>query len=66
MLAYFAGLSALLGLDWDRHYLPTVVIGLLLSGLGAAAIVSLVKKVAQRRPGPAPAPAPDGSVVSGA
>jgi hypothetical protein len=40
-LAYFAGVSVFLGLDWDRYYIPRVTIGALLSGLGAATIINL-------------------------
>jgi 4-amino-4-deoxy-L-arabinose transferase-like glycosyltransferase len=39
VLAYFGGVGADLGLAWDRYLLPTALIGALLSGLGASAIV---------------------------
>jgi hypothetical protein len=38
-LAYFAGISALILLSWDRYLIPTLVLGLLISGLGAASVV---------------------------
>lgn len=33
---FFAGTAPNLGLDWQRYYLPTVALGLVLVGLGAA------------------------------
>lgn len=36
---FFAGTAPNLGLDWQRYYLPTVALGLLLVGVGASALL---------------------------
>jgi 4-amino-4-deoxy-L-arabinose transferase-like glycosyltransferase len=38
-LAYFLGTIAFLPVTWDRYLLPTVLLGALFSGLGAAALI---------------------------
>jgi hypothetical protein len=38
-LAYFSGVGLVLPLDWSRYYVPTALLGTLLSGIGLAALV---------------------------
>jgi hypothetical protein len=47
-LAYFVGIGLTLPLDWQRYYLPTLLFGALLGGLGAAAAVGWLRALAAR------------------
>jgi hypothetical protein len=42
VLAYFGGVTAGLSLAYPRYVLPTLLLGTLLSGLGAASILNQV------------------------
>jgi hypothetical protein len=48
LLVFVVGTAPNLGIDWDRYYLPTVALGLLLAGVGAevgvGAIVGAVRR----------------------
>jgi hypothetical protein len=51
VLAYFAGVSAFLAVDWTRYYLPTWLLGTLLGGLGVSVLIrSIPLAVAALRP----------------
>jgi hypothetical protein len=48
-LILVAGTAPNLGIDWDRYYLPTVALGLVLAGVGAATVVDVVWWTVRRR-----------------
>lgn len=53
LLVFVVGTAPNLGIDWDRYYLPTVALGLLLAGVGAeagvGAIVGTVRRTVSNR-----------------
>lgn len=59
---FLVGTAPNLGLDWQRYYLPTVALGLVLTGVGAQFVVDLAVRRwrAGFRGPPDPAPAPAG------
>ena len=64
MLAFLVGTAPNLAIDWDRYYLPTLSLGLILVGVGADALLGAISRAWQRsrpsapRPEQAPAAAP--------
>ena len=46
---FLAGTAPNLGLDWQRYYLPTVALGLILVGVGAEALVGATVRAARAR-----------------
>jgi hypothetical protein len=48
-LVLVAGTAPNLGIDWDRYYLPTVALGLVLAGVGVATVVDAVARVVRKR-----------------
>jgi 4-amino-4-deoxy-L-arabinose transferase-like glycosyltransferase len=53
-LAYFLGTIVFLPVTWDRYLLPTVLLGALFSGLGAAALVRQASALGAPFKGPQP------------
>jgi len=51
-LALVIGTGLNLGIDWDRYYLPTAAVGLVLAGVGAAALVDGARRNASSRRAP--------------
>jgi hypothetical protein len=48
VLAYFVGIGLTLPLDWPRYYLPTLLFGALLGGLGATTAAGWLRGLATR------------------
>jgi hypothetical protein len=48
LLVFVVGTAPNLGIDWDRYYLPTVALGLLLAGVGVEAGVWAIVGAARR------------------
>ena len=51
-LALVVGSGLNLGIDWDRYYLPTAAVGLVLAGVGAASLVDAVRRMLSSRRAP--------------
>lgn len=65
-LVLVVGSGLNLGIDWDRYYLPTAAVGVVLAGMGAAALVEGGRRMVSRRRAPttaaaAPPPIPTAS-----
>jgi hypothetical protein len=47
-LALLVGSGLNLGIDWDRYYLPTAALGLVLAGVGAAGLLDGARRIISR------------------
>jgi hypothetical protein len=55
-LATVVGTAPNLGIEWDRYYLPTLTVGLMLVGVGADALVGIIGRATRPRRPPASGP----------